>query len=139
MVSVNAYIQWQDSDDNNKIGDCVADQILWMARMHTTTALDFLLISLKYYIRMNKWFNTKRLNRIIYGLTQSLYGSIKEKMFRTYKLIQQHGRRLIIVCIFAISSFVSHYTYIKRQHNIQGLPSYVQDTILKISLQMQTL
>ena len=139
MVSVKVYIQWWDGGKDNELRNYVADQILLMERIHTTKDLDFLLLSLKYYIRMNKWFNTKRLNRIIYGLTQSLYGSIKEKMFRTYKLIQQHGRRLIIVCIFAISSFVSHYTYIKRQHNIQGLPSYVQDTILKISLQMQTL
>ena len=47
MVSVNAHIQWCESDENNGLRDYVAKQILWMERMNTTTNLYFLVLSLE--------------------------------------------------------------------------------------------
>ena len=47
VVGVNSCIQWLFSDDDHKLRDYVADQILCMARMHMTMDLDFVVLSFK--------------------------------------------------------------------------------------------
>ena len=47
MVSVNAYIQLLDIDEDQKLIDYLSGHILWIARIHMTTNLDFLVLGLK--------------------------------------------------------------------------------------------